>query len=66
MKKIEYTLGELEKDLKRLDKKAELLESLNLSSDEQEKIVAPVYLAKRVELFMRYFECKIPIKVEEK
>ena len=58
----EYSFEDLKKDLKRLDKKANDLEKLKL---DEFKVIAPVYLAKQVELFKKYFECKIPIKVEE-
>ena len=66
MKKVEYTSKDLERDLKRLDKKTEALDSLKLSTDEQEKIVAPVYFAKKIELFGRYFELNIGVKGEKK
>ena len=65
-KESNYRVEDLKSDLERLDKKANLLETLKLETDEQAKIVAPIYLAKRVEFYMKYFECKIPVKVEEK
>jgi len=63
----EYTLRQLQADLKRLDKKAETLADWMekskdknpidyLAADEiTEKLVMPVYIAKRIELYSRYF-----------
>ncbi len=45
----EYTLKDLKRDLERLDKKADALESLKMDFDDLAKMVAPVYLAKRIE-----------------
>lgn len=53
----EYTLKDLERDLKCLDRKANALESLKM--DDLSNIVAPVYLAKRIELFAKYFNVKV-------
>jgi hypothetical protein len=54
-----YTLKDLVKDLKRLDKKADALDSLKVEYDDLANIVVPVYLAKRIELFAKYFNVKV-------
>lgn len=59
-KETEYSFEDLKKDLKRLDEKADDLDKLKLESDEI-KITAPVYIAKRMELYMKYFGLKFPI-----
>ena len=74
-----YTLKDLEKDLKRLDKKTERLATW-MDRREQEpnrfdyamdfretqtKVIASIYMAKMMEFYMKYFECKIPIKIKE-
>jgi hypothetical protein len=68
---MNYTLRDLEKDLVRLAKKAEALDNMKIPEKYQEylnqmelteKIVAPIYLAKQVELFGKYFDLNIKLK----
>ena len=71
-----YSLKELQRDLKRLDRKLENLSGWMekegkdkidyLAKGEiSEKLVMPVYIAKRMELYSRYFGNQSKIKVEE-
>ena len=69
----EYTLKDLEKDLVRLAKKAEALDKLKIPDKYQEhlniqeiteKIVAPIYIAKQAELFMKYFACNVKVDMK--
>jgi len=73
----EYTLKDLQKDLKRLDKRFEdLTEWMQKESKEidkidylakdelTEKLIMPVYIAKRIELYTKYLETKQKVKVE--
>ena len=62
IKMNEYTIRDLEKDLERLDKKANALEALKMEFDDLANIVAPVYMAKRMELMTKYFDVKISVK----
>lgn len=70
---MKYTIRQLEKDLIELAKKAEDLDKLKIPEKYQEhidlqditeKIIAPVYIAKQVELFGRYFS--LNVKVDKK
>ena len=67
----EYTLNDLKKDLKRLDRKMTNLSNWMEDSSRKEqiidylakeeiteKLIMPVYIAKRIELYSRYFNLK--------
>ena len=70
----EYTLKDLQKDLKRLDKRlTDLTEWMEkedkiidyLTKDElTEKLIMPVYVLRRVELYAKYFGTTQKVKVD--
>ena len=70
----EYTLKDLQKDLKRLDKRlTDLTEGSEkedkiidyLTKDElTEKLIMPVYVLRRVELYAKYFGTNQKVKVD--